>query len=75
MINWMTAMHPTTQEACTLAYIDLDNFIYDNDQMGHSIGAITYTQTAKTVDDMLREADGLMYQVKKQGKDRLLYQG
>jgi PleD family two-component response regulator len=38
-----------------------------------SIGAITYPKTPPSVEEVIKKADTLMYQVKRSGKDRLLH--
>jgi diguanylate cyclase (GGDEF)-like protein len=39
-----------------------------------SIGAVTFLQPSREVDTMVRQADELMYRVKRGGKDRLLHE-
>jgi len=43
-------------------------------QMTFSIGAVTYLEMPPDVDGMLEQADQFMYQVKRNGKDRLEHQ-
>jgi diguanylate cyclase (GGDEF)-like protein len=44
-----------------------------NWQVSFSIGAITYLKTPPGVDEVIKEADMLMYEVKRSGKNRLLH--
>jgi diguanylate cyclase (GGDEF)-like protein len=39
-----------------------------------SIGAVTFTHPPKSVDDMVKQADDLMYSAKRQGRNNLLHQ-
>jgi diguanylate cyclase (GGDEF)-like protein len=41
--------------------------------VGFSIGAVTYLKTPATVDEAICQADTLMYEVKRSGKNRLLH--
>ena len=38
-----------------------------------SIGAVTYRKAPPTVEEIIRKADLLMYEVKRSGKNRLLH--
>ena len=39
-----------------------------------SVGAVTCQQSPRSIDDLVQYADALMYQVKHQGKNQLLYE-
>ena len=45
----------------------------NNWQVGFSIGAVTYPKSPPGVDEAIRKADMLMYDVKRSGKNRLLH--
>ena len=47
--------------------------IHNNWPVTFSIGAVTYLKTPATVDEVICQADMLMYEVKRSGKNRLLH--
>jgi diguanylate cyclase (GGDEF)-like protein len=45
----------------------------NNWAVSFSIGAVTYTKPPSSIDEIIKKADMLMYEVKRSGKNRLLH--
>lgn len=62
-LTFLTKMHDHLQQAMTSRHWAVT----------FSIGAVTYLKTPATMDEVIRRADELMYDVKRSGKNRLLH--
>jgi len=71
---------PNTEGVAARTFLDklhehLNRAMLDNNwPVSFSIGAVTYIQPPVSVDEVIHQADDLMYRVKHSGKNRLLHQ-